>query len=95
MGGAGVGPVTLLRDLARLRATAVCDMIARRVPGIRTSVRIATKGEVLVADPQSPLPGQTQPQSPTQSRVPLRISASTLSRRVVVVAYPGDAAVRP
>jgi alpha-tubulin suppressor-like RCC1 family protein len=109
VGGAGVGPVTLLRDLARLRASAVCDVIAQRVPGIRTAVRIATKGEIQVADAltnaqspsqtpsQSPSqsPSQIPSQSPAQVRVPLRVAANELSRRVLVVAYPAAADAAP
>lgn len=101
VGGAGVGPVTLLRDLARLRASAVCDIIAQRVPGIRTAVRIATKGEIQVADAltnaQSPSqsPSQIPSQSPVQVRVPLRVAANELSRRVLVVAYPAVADAAP
>jgi hypothetical protein len=79
------------------------------VPGIRTAVRIATKGEIQVADAltnaQSPSqtpsqipsqsPSQIPSQSPVQVRVPLRVAANELSRRVLVVAYPAVADAAP
>jgi hypothetical protein len=71
VGGAGTGPLRLLRDLARMRATAVCTALAQRVPGVRISVEVALSGEVQVAEP-----------------APVRVSASDLARRVLVVARP-------
>jgi hypothetical protein len=85
VGGAGSGPLRLLRDLARQRAMAVCDAVAQRVPGVRTSINVVIRGEIQV--------GERDPQvvSPTpQTQNPIRVSASDLSRRVLVVARSGD-----
>jgi len=82
VGGAGSGPVKLLRDLARMRAVTVCDALARRVPGVRTSVDIAVSGEVQVSETAS----QAGAVSQTETAAPVRVSASDLSRRVLVVA---------
>ena len=81
VGGAGDGPVRLLRDLARVRATAVCELLARRVPGVRIVVNVAITGEIQVAERVS-----------SQAAVPVRIAARDLSRRVLVVARPGGSA---
>jgi hypothetical protein len=54
VGGAGTGPLRVLRDLARARATAVCMLLAQRVPGVRTEVNIALSGEVQVVYPMQP-----------------------------------------
>ena len=78
VGGAGDGPVKLLRDLARVRATAVCQLLAKRVPGVRIAVNVAITGEIQVAETTS-----------SQAATPLRIAARDLSRRVLVVARPG------
>ena len=78
VGGAGDGPVKLLRDLARVRATAVCQLLAKRVPGVRIAVNVAITGEIQVAETTS-----------SQTATPLRIAARDLSRRVLVVARPG------
>ncbi|MFZ9843810.1 MAG: hypothetical protein ACO3EQ_05660 [Ilumatobacteraceae bacterium] len=82
VGGAGTGPLRVLRDLARTRAAAVCRLLAQRVPGVRTEVNIALSGEVQVVDPLQ----SSQVAGPT----PVRISASDLQRRVLVVARPGQ-----
>ncbi len=74
VGGAGAGPLRVLRDLARTRAAAVCTLLAQRVPGVRTQVNIALSGEVQIIEPSTPL----------------RIPASDLQRRVLVVARPGE-----
>lgn len=84
VGGAGSGPVKLLRDLARMRAIVVCDALARRAPGVRTSIDIAVSGEVQVSEPSQP---GTASQPATAA--PVRVSASDLSRRVLVVARRG------
>jgi hypothetical protein len=81
VGGAGDGPVRLLRDLARVRATAVCELLAKRVPGVRIVVNVAITGEIQVAERVS-----------SQAAVPVRIAARDLSRRVLVVARPGGLA---
>ena len=74
VGGAGSGPVKLLRDLARLRAATVCALISKRVPGVQTKVSVVVTGEVQISDPQT--------------LIPLRVEANQLSRRVLVVARP-------
>ena len=74
VGGAGAGPLRVLRDLARTRAAAVCTLLAQRVPGVRTQVNIALSGEVQIIEPSTPL----------------RIPASDLQRRVLVVARSGE-----
>jgi hypothetical protein len=81
VGGAGDGPVRLLRDLARVRATAVCELLAKRVPGVRIVVNVAITGEIQVTERAS-----------SQAAVPVRIAARDLSRRVLVVARPGGLA---
>jgi hypothetical protein len=81
VGGAGDGPVRLLRDLARVRATVVCELLAKRVPGVRIVVNVAISGEIQVAERVS-----------SQAAVPVRIAARDLSRRVLVVARPGGLA---
>jgi len=81
VGGAGSGPVKLLRDLARMRAIVVCDALARRAPGVRTSIDIAVSGEVQVSEPS-----QQGVASQPETAAPVRVSASDLSRRVLVVA---------
>ena len=82
VGGAGSGPVKLLRDLARMRAIVVCDALVRRAPGVRTTIDVAVSGEVQVSEAVSQ-PGTVSQQ---QSVAPVRVSASDLSRRVLVVA---------
>ena len=81
VGGAGDGPVRLLRDLARLRATAVCQLLAKRVPGVRTAVNVVITGDIQVAEATS-----------SQAAGPLRVTARDLSRRVLVVARSGGLA---
>ena len=81
VGGAGDGPVRLLRDLARVRATVVCELLAKRVPGVRIVVNVAITGEIQVAERVS-----------SQAAVPVRIAARDLSRRVLVVSRPGGLA---
>ncbi len=78
VGGAGTGPVKLLRDLARVRAANVCQLLAKRVPGVQITTTVAISGEVQVSDRTS-----------TQAAIPLRLAARDLSRRVLVVARPG------
>jgi hypothetical protein len=78
VGGAGTGPVKLLRDLARVRAANVCQLLAKRVPGVQVTTTVAISGEVQVSDRTS-----------TQAAIPLRLAARDLSRRVLVVARPG------
>jgi len=78
VGGAGAGPLQVLRDLARVRASTVCRLLAQRVPGVRTKVDIALSGEVQVTE--------LAPATPA----PIRVSASDLSRRVLVVARPSN-----
>jgi alpha-tubulin suppressor-like RCC1 family protein len=78
VGGAGTGPVKLLRDLARVRAANVCQLLAKRVPGVQVTTTVAISGEVQVSDRTS-----------TQVAIPLRLAARDLSRRVLVVARPG------
>jgi len=82
VGGAGTGPLRVLRDLARARAAAVCTLLAQRVPGVRTEVNIALSGEVQVVDPIT--------SSQAGGHTPVRIAASDLQRRVLVVARPGQ-----
>ena len=81
VGGAGVGPVKLLRNLARLRAIATCQLVAKRVPGVRIAVSIALRGEIQVAQPLA--------QSQLDTSTVLQVAASDLSRRVLVVARSG------
>ena len=95
MGGAGSGPVRLLRDLARSRANAVCALVARRVPGVRTVVGVAVSGKVQVAERVSP-PAEAGTQAVTeiaevvsQQVLPALVVSRDLSRRVLVVAQPG------
>jgi hypothetical protein len=85
VGGAGSGPVKLLRDLARMRAIVVCDALVRRVPGVRTTIDVAVSGEVQVSEAVSQTASQPQ-------TAPVRVSASDLSRRVLVVARAARAA---
>lgn len=40
VGGAGAGPLPLLRELARLRAQAVCSLLERRLPGVQTRIDV-------------------------------------------------------
>ncbi|MFM7891864.1 MAG: hypothetical protein ACKO8V_08230 [Actinomycetota bacterium] len=103
VGGAGSGPVRVLRDVARLRATTVCKALAQRVPGVNTTVDIALSGEIQIVDqqqsgPQQPtqaqVPAQQAAAAPPQSPAPIRVSASDLSRRVLVVARPAGFGTR-
>jgi len=82
VGGAGAGPLQVLRELARVRATTVCRLLAQRVPGVRTKVDIALTGEVQIAEVAGQSP--SQPATPA----PIRVSANELLRRVLVVARP-------
>ena len=84
VGGAGSGPVRLLRDLARSRANAVCALLARRVPGVRTVVGVAVSGKVQVAERVS-----TPAEAVSQQVLPALVVNRDLSRRVLVVAQPG------
>ena len=84
VGGAGSGPVRLLRDLARSRANAVCALLARRVPGVRTVVGVAVSGKVQVAESVS-----TPAEAVSQQVLPALVVNRDLSRRVLVVAQPG------
>ena len=84
VGGAGSGPVRLLRDLARSRANAVCALLARRVPGVRTAVGVAVSGKVQVAERVS-----TPAEAVSQQVLPALVVSRDLSRRVLVVAQPG------
>ena len=84
VGGAGSGPVRLLRDLARSRANAVCALVARRVPGVRTVVGVAVSGKVQVAESVS-----TPAEAVSQQVLPALVVSRDLSRRVLVVAQPG------
>ncbi len=84
VGGAGSGPVRLLRDLARSRANAVCALLARRVPGVRTVVGVAVSGKVQVAERVS-----TPAEAVSQQVLPALVVSRDLSRRVLVVAQPG------
>jgi hypothetical protein len=95
VGGAGSGPVRLLRDLARSRANAVCALLARRVPGVRTVVGVAVSGKVQVAERVSP-PAMEGTQAATeiaeavsQQVLPALVVSRDLSRRVLVVAQSG------
>jgi hypothetical protein len=95
VGGAGAGPVRLLRDLARSRANAVCALLARRVPGVRTAVGVAVSGKVQVAETVSP-PAEAAIQAATeiaeavsQQVLPALVVSRDLSRRVLVVAQSG------
>ena len=81
-GAAHTCALRVLRDLARARATAVCMLLAQRVPGVRTEVNIALSGEVQVVYPMQP--------SQAGGHTPVRIAASDLLRRVLVVARPGQ-----
>jgi hypothetical protein len=56
----------------------VCQLLAKRVPGVRIAVNVAITGEIQVAETTS-----------SQAATPLRIAARDLSRRVLVVARPG------
>ena len=100
VGGAGSGPVRLLRDVARLRATTVCNALAQRVPGVTTNIDVALSGEIQIADQaqqsssQAAAPAQQSAATPPQSPAPIRVSASDLSRRVLVVARPAGLAPR-
>lgn len=109
VGGAGSGPLRVLRDLARLRAAAVCSAIAQRSPGVRTKVDIALSGVVQVgetstasqsgsaqqpAQQQTQQPAPQQTQQPAQQPAPIRVAASDLSRRVLVVARPNPSPPR-
>jgi hypothetical protein len=85
VGGAGSGPVKLLHDLARMRAIVVCDALMRRVPGVRTTIDVAVSGEVQVSEAASQTASLPQ-------TAPVRVSASDLSRRVLVVARAARAA---
>ena len=86
----------MLRDLARLRATAVCKLLAQQVPGVRTQVNIALSGDVQLLESANQSTTQPQPHSTgsASSQVagatPVRISANDLQRRVLVVARPGQ-----
>ena len=84
VGGAGSGPIRLLRDLARSRANAVCALLARRVPGVRTLVGVAVSGKVQVAERVSP-----PAEAASQQVLPALVVSRDLSRRVMVVAQPG------
>ena len=84
VGGAGSGPIRLLRDLARSRANAVCALLARRVPGVRTVVGVAVSGKVQVAERVS-----TPAEAVSQQVLPALVVNRDLSRRVLVVAQPG------
>ena len=95
VGGAGAGPVRLLRDLARSRASAVCALLARRVPGVRTVVGVAVSGKVQVAERVSP-PAEAairaaseMAEAISQQVLPALVASRDLSRRVLVVAQPG------
>jgi hypothetical protein len=84
-----------LRDLARSRANAVCALLARRVPGVRTVVGVAVSGKVQVAERVSP-PAMEGTQAATeiaeavsQQVLPALVVSRDLSRRVLVVAQPG------
>ena len=81
IGGAGSGPLQLLRDLARLRAVAVCSLIAKRNSGVRTTIDVIIRGEVQVTDRRegAERPAKTAPQV---------YDARDLQRRVLVVARP-------
>jgi alpha-tubulin suppressor-like RCC1 family protein len=82
IGGAGSGPLQLLRDLARLRAVAVCSLIAKRNSGVSTAIDVIIRGEVQVTDRRegADRPAKTAPQV---------FDARDLQRRVLVVARPG------
>ena len=82
IGGAGSGPLQLLRDLARLRAVAVCSLIAERNSGVSTTIDVIIRGEVQVTDRRegAERPAKTAPQV---------YDARDLQRRVLVVARPG------
>ena len=84
VGGADSGPIRLLRDLARSRANAVCALLARRVPGVRTVVGVAVSGKVQVAERVSP-PAEVV----SQQVLPALVVSHDLSRRVLVVAQSG------
>jgi hypothetical protein len=84
-----------LRDLARSRANAVCALLARRVPGVRTVVGVAVSGKVQVAERVSP-PAEAairaaseMAEAISQQVLPALVVNRDLSRRVVVVAQPG------
>ena len=81
IGGAGSGPLQLLRDLARLRAEAVCSLIAKRNSGVSTTIDVIIRGEVQVTDRRegAERPAKTAPQV---------YDARDLQRRVLVVARP-------
>jgi hypothetical protein len=91
VGGAGSGPLRMLRDVARLRAVAVCSAIAQRSPGVRTRINIALSGVVQVGETSTASQSATAPQQPQQF-TPIRVAASDLSRRVLVVARPNTVA---
>ncbi len=61
-----------------VRAAHVCQLLAKRVPGVQITTTVAISGEVQVSDRTS-----------TQAAIPLRLAARDLSRRVLVVARPG------
>jgi len=91
----GAGPIRLLRDLARSRASAVCALLARRVPGVRTVVGVAVSGKVQVAERVSP-PAEAAiraamqtAEAASQQVLPALMASRDLSRRVLVVAQPG------
>jgi len=84
VGGADSGPIRLLRDLARSRANAVCALLARRVPGVRTVVGVAVSGKVQVAERVS-----TPAEAVSQQVLPALVVSHDLSRRVLVVAQSG------
>jgi hypothetical protein len=93
VGGAGAGPLRVLRDLARLRASSVCKVLTTRVPGVITKVSIALSGEVQVLDAanQSALGNveSSANRDAAASPLPLRVSAADLQRRVLVVVRRG------
>ncbi|MGA1122693.1 MAG: hypothetical protein ACO3VJ_06430, partial [Ilumatobacteraceae bacterium] len=70
-----------LRRLSLCRGSSpciVCQLLAKRVPGVQVTTTVAISGEVQVSDRTS-----------TQAAIPLRLAARDLSRRVLVVARPG------
>jgi hypothetical protein len=93
VGGAGAGPLQVLRDLARMRASSVCKVLTTRVPGVITKVSIALSGEVQVLDAtnQSALGNveSSANRDAAASPLPLRVSAADLQRRVLVVVRRG------
>jgi len=80
----------VLRDLARVRASTVCRLLAQRVPGVRTKVDIALSGEVQVTELAPATESASATKLASVTPVPIRVSASDLSRRVLVVARPSN-----